>query len=358
MAIARTMSGGNRVPEGARPTINSVAAHATVSRQTVSNALNAPEKLRPDTLARVQDAIATLGYRPHNAARSLRSQSTRLLACRLLPSNRSGTGGVLDLFLHALCTASRRRGYDVLTFSAASDDAEVAVLDDLIQRHAVDAFVLTETHFDDPRSAWLLDRGASFIAFGRPWGQERFSHSWVDVDGRAGVSQAVDHLAAQGHHRIGFIGWPEGSGSGQDRHDGWLAAVRRHRLATQALVVRGQDGIVDGARLTNVLLDRGRPPTAIVCVSDAMAIGALNALADRGLRAGHDVAVVGFDDSPVASAIRPGLTSVHQPLETVAETALELLLDHVHGHRDEPAGVLIPPTLSVRGSSIPAGTSQ
>ena len=129
-----------RVP-GTRPTVESVARHARVSRQTVSNALNAPQRVRPDTLSRVLASIEQLGYRPNSAARNLRTQSTRLLGCRLLPSLQMGTGGVLDRFLHALCDAARDRGYDVLSFAASTDDAELDVIDDLLRRTAVDAYV-------------------------------------------------------------------------------------------------------------------------------------------------------------------------------------------------------------------------
>jgi len=111
----------------------------------VSNALNAPQRVRPDTLSRVLASIEHLGYRPNSAARNLRTQSTRLLGCRLLPSLQMGTGGVLDRFLHALCDAARDRGYDVLSFAASTDDAELDVIDDLLRRTAVDAYVIAGT---------------------------------------------------------------------------------------------------------------------------------------------------------------------------------------------------------------------
>ena len=334
-----------------RATVDSVAAHAGVSRQTVSNALNAPQRLRPDTLERVLSAISELGYRPNHAARTLRTQATRLLGCRLPPSPYAGTGGILDRFLHVLCEASRDRGYDVLSFAAKSDDDEIAVFDDLLRRNAVDGFVLLGTHFVDPRTAWLREHDAPFVAFDRSWGVARARHSWVDVDGAQGVADAVDHLAEQGHRRIGFIGWPAGSGVGDDRRAGWLRQAQARRLPVRGLDVRGEDGIASGASLTERLLDGARPPTAFVCVSDAMAIGALHVLADRGLRPGVDIGVVGFDDSPVAGVVRPGLTSVRQPLEGVAEKLVELLLEHLAGTRTRPAHVLIPPALVIRGSS-------
>lgn len=329
---------------GGRPTVESVARHAQVSRQTVSNALNAPQRVRPDTLTRVLAAIDELGYRPNAAARNLRSRSTRLLACRLLPA---ATGGVLDRFLHALCDAARDRGYDVLSFSAASDDVELDVLEDLLRRTAVDAYVIANTHHVDPRPGWLAGRGAAFAAFGRPWGEPGAPHSWVDVDGAAGTGAAVEHLVAQGHRRIAFLGWPEGSGVGDDRFAGWQRAAAAHRLPVRGLVRRAEDGMAAAAALTGTLLDAALPPTAVVCVSDVMALGAMRALDDRGAR----LAVTGFDDGPLATVVRPGLTSVRQPLEAVAEKVIEVLLEHLHGDRTEPAQVLLQPALVVRDSS-------
>jgi DNA-binding LacI/PurR family transcriptional regulator len=325
-----------------------VARHAQVSRQTVSNALNAPQRVRPDTLTRVLAAIDELGYRPNAAARNLRTQSTRLLACRLLPA---AGGGVLDRFLHALCDAARDRGYDVLSFSAASDDAELDVLQDLLRRTAVDAYVIANTHHVDPRPGWLAGRGAPFVAFGRPWGEPGAAHSWVDVDGAAGVAAAVEHLVDRGHRRIAFLGWPEGSGVGDDRFAGWQRAVAAHRLPERGLVLRTEDGMAAAAALTARLLDSGLPPTAVVCVSDVMALGVLRALDRRGVRPGAGVAVTGFDDSPLATVVRPGLTSVRQPLEAVAEKVIEVLLEHLHGDRTAPAQVLLQPALVVRDSS-------
>jgi Periplasmic binding protein-like domain len=111
----------------------------------------------------------------------------------------------------------------------------------------------------------------------------------------------------------------------------------------------------DHAALSGRLLDLAQPPTAVVCVSDVMALGALRAVEDRDLRAGVEVAVTGFDDSPPATVVRPGLTSVRQPLEAVAERVLEVLLDHVGGSRTDPARVLLDPALVVRDSSDRGG---
>lgn len=353
MSDVRAAAVAKPAPPSGQATISTVAAHAAVSRQTVSNAINAPHLLRSETLARVQNSIHELSYRPNSAARSLRTQSTRLIACRLLPSNLVGTSGVLDGFLHALCLAAREFGYNVLTFSAATDTEEVKVFDDLLRRKAVDAFVLSGTHFDDPRTAWLKSHQAEFVAFGRPWGQSRPRHSWVDVDGSAGVSMAVDHLVAAGHRRIGFLGWPVGSGSGDDRYTGWLSAMKRHQLPTRGLAVRGVNTIDEGTRLATTLLGRAQPPSALVAVSDALALGAMRAAESRQIQVGVDLALVGFDDSPVAAVLKPALTSVQQPLEAVAEAVIDLLLNHQGDDRRKPQGRLVQPTLAVRASSGP-----
>ncbi len=328
-----------------------MAQRAQVSPQTVSNALNAPHRVHPATLARVLAAVEELGYRPNSAARTLRTQSTRLLACRLLPTLQMNLGGVLDRFLHTLCEAARDRGYDVLSFAAASDDAEIDVFDDLLRRTAVDGYVIAGTHHVDPRPRWLAGRGAPFAAFGRPWGEVGSTHSWVDVDGAAGMVDVVEHLVPLGHRRIAFLGWPEGSGAGDDRYAGWRRAARAHRLPTRGLVCRGEEGVASGAELAGRLLDAAEPPTALVCVSDVMAVGALRALDDRGLRAGADVAVTGFDDSALAAVVRPELTTVRQPLEAVADRLIEVLLEQLQGTRSRPARVLLAPALVVRGST-------
>ncbi len=339
--------------EGARkrPTIEMVAKRAGVSRQTVSNAHNAPHRLRPETLRKVLGTIDELGYRPSRAARSLRTRSTQVIGCRLLPGNPSGTGGILDRLLHALCDAARSKGYDVLTFSVASDDEEIEVFDDLLARNAVDGFVLANTHHGDIRPDWLLGEGAHFVAFGRPWGAESPSHSWVDVDGSAGTAEAVHHLASLGHTRIGFLGIPEGSGTGDDRYSGWLRATEALGLPTAGLVLRAEDGIRSGRALAERLLGQAHPPTGIVCESDALALGALRALEDLGLVPGRDVSVVGFDDSPVASVLRPRLTSVRQPIEAVAQKLVEVLLAEITGTQRRPSRVLLAPWLVVRESS-------
>ena len=337
------------IPPATPPTLADVAELAGVSRQTVSNAINNPDLLRPDTLAHVQNAIDTLGYSPNRAARNLRTRSSHLIGMRISPAQEGTANATMDRFVHSLVETSREAGYHVLLFADSADDP-VRGYDDLLRSTAVDAFVVTDTYLGNPQAAWLGQRRAPFVAFGRPWGTPGAGHPWVDVDGAAGAELATNHLLGRGHRRIAWIGWRKDSWIGEDRRSGWSRALHTRGLPTTGLASRVEDTVASGREASAVLLDEAQP-SAFVCASDTLAVGVLHTLADRGLVAGRDIAVVGFDDSQVAQVVPPGLTSVRQPLEDVAVEvvkALEGLLGHP---RVVGPGVLLTPTLAMRGST-------
>lgn len=337
-----------RVPT-APPTLADVAELAGVSRQTVSNAVNNPDLLRADTLARVQEAIDDLGYSPNRAARNLRTRSSQLIGLRFTPAQEGTANSMVERFVHSLVETSSAAGYHVLLFPGDPDDP-TAGYDDLLRSTAVDAFVATDTYLGNPQAAWLESRRAPFVAFGRPWDNPDAAHPWVDVDGAAGVELATRHLIDSGHTRIAWIGWRKESFIGEDRRAGWTRTMRSRDLPTTGLASRVEESVASGREAAAVLLDEA-DPSAFVCASDTLAMGVMHTLTDRGLAVGRDVAVVGFDDSQVAQVVPPGLTSVRQPLEDVAievVRALEGLLGHPPV---ESQGVLLAPELIVRGSS-------
>ncbi|KQP63808.1 MAG: LacI family DNA-binding transcriptional regulator [Nocardioides sp.] len=337
------------VPTGAPPTLADVAERAGVSRQTVSNAVNNPDLLRADTLLRVQQAIAELGYLPNRAARNLRTRSSHLIGLRISAAQEGTANATMDRFVHSLVETSRDAGYHVLLFAGEADDP-LSGYDDLLRSTAVDAFVVTDTYLGNPQAGWLGSRRAPFVAFGRPWDAPEAHHPWVDVDGAAGCELATRHLLERGHQRVAWIGWRKDSPIGEDRREGWRRALHAQGLSSAGLAARVDDTVTSGAQASAALLDDAAP-TGFVCASDTLAMGVLQTLAARGLTPGRDVAVVGFDDSQVAQVVTPGLTSVRQPLEQVAieiVSALEGLLGHPPRVGD---GVLLTPTLAVRGSS-------
>jgi DNA-binding LacI/PurR family transcriptional regulator len=312
---------GQSRADGQRPTLASVASAAAVSRQTVSNVLNAPHLVREETRLRVEAVIAETGYRPLKAAQTLRTNRSHLIAV-IIPAPKPERGELHNAFLHAVTKRAQRSGYRVLLFTAANDSEEVRAYSELLDDYTLDAFVLTGTHAGDERTSWLRRRRVPFVTFGRPWGGSD-NHPWVDVDGASGERAATAHLIAAGHRRIAFLGWPAGSGVGDDRCAGWETACREAGLATAGLRLQMQEDFGEGRAACGVLLDGEDPPTAFVCVSDTIAFGAWKQIVARGLVPGQDVAVTGFDDTTAAAVV--GLTSVAQPLDEVADACLDAL---------------------------------
>lgn len=330
-----------------RPTLITVARAAGVSRQTVSNVINAPARVQPHTRDRVQAAIDHLGYRPSLAARQLRTQRSRTLSLRMEPQRDGINGSVLDRFLHAVVASAQESGYRVLLYVADDVAGETRAHAELLDTAQVDAFVLTSTHHGDPRTAWLAERGVPFSVFGRPWGEPAPVHPWVDVDGAAGTRAATAHLLAAGHRRIAFVGWPAGSGVGDDRRAGWARALTAAGLRVDdgddGCERRCADGVDDGERAARQLLAAPDAPTALVCASDSLALGALPVARAAGC------AVVGFDDTPVAAAV--GLTSVRQPLAEAADAVVRHVLDELDSPGRPPRVDLLAPELVLRASS-------
>ncbi|MXG89816.1 LacI family DNA-binding transcriptional regulator [Nocardioides flavescens] len=349
MSVSRPSGRSSVTP----PTLADVAERAGVSRQTVSNAVNNPDLLREDTLSRVQQAIAELGYLPNRAARNLRTRASHLIGLPIKAAEEGTANALMDRFVHSLVDSSREAGYHVLLFSGTRTGKavdELPAYDDLLRSTAVDAFVVTDTYLGNPQAEWLDQRRAPFVAFGRPWNDPDARHPWVDVDGAAGTEMATTHLIERGHTRIAWIGWRKDSLLGEERRAGWSRAMRSRDIPTSGLASRVEDTVSSGREASAVLLDEAHP-SAFVCASDTLAMGVLHTLAERGLSAGHDIAVTGFDDSQVAQTVPPGLTSVRQPLEDVAVEVVKALEGLLGAPPTVHPGVLLTPRLVVRGSS-------
>jgi DNA-binding LacI/PurR family transcriptional regulator len=290
----------------------------------------------------------------------LRTRQSSTIGIRLDPVANGISGSILDRYLHALVAHADARGMRVILFTASDPADEIAHYARLRDGADVDGVVLTATEYDDPRIEWLARERMPFVAFGRPWGAERDDDPdrlWVDVDGRAGVRAATEHLIGRGLTRIGFLGWPAGSGTGDDRRSGWesamTAAFGLDASALAALTIQATEGVPDARIAVERLLASGTDLEAIVCASDSLGLGAMMAVRE----AGHPhFPVIGFDNTPVAKAV--GLSSVDQRLDVVARATLDLRLGP-EGTRVRPHGRaaadaaprLITPQLIVRRSS-------
>lgn len=325
-----------------RPTLSSLARELGVSRQTVSNVINNPDIVRPETRERVQAAIKANGYRPSAAGRALRTQRSMSIALRLHPAVDGVNGAIMDRFVHSLALAAQHEGYRITLFAADSAEDEVETIDSLHRTSSIDVAVLTDTLTGDVRPSGLAAAGVPFVAFGRPWGAlAGSSHYWLDVDGSAGTEAATRSLIEAGHTRIGFLGWPTGSGVGDDRRAGWERAVV-DLPGSAGLELGVDDGAQPGAEAASQLLARGA--TALVCASDSLALGALPVC--RGLLSDGRLPLVGFDDTPVARAL--GLSSIHQPVEVAAALLIGMVVDILDGRTPAHPQQLLTPELVLR----------
>lgn len=339
------------MPRTKNVTIRDVAQQAGVSIATVSYAFNRRDEIRPETRARVFAAAEALGYRPNVAASSLRRQESRTLGYSWHPMPKDHWHPVLDRFIYAMAAAAEARGYHILAFAGGTGPNLWESYEALMLSQRVDGFVLSDTNTDDVRIRCLLERDFPFVTFGRA--NEAWDFPYVDVDGEAGVAQAVEHLLELGHRRIGFVTWPEGSLVGLHRYQGYVRALDDADLERDpAWVARAINTEADARAAASRLLDlpEERRPTAIVAVSDLMALGVMRALYETGLRPGEDVAVVGYDDIPTAQYLQPPLSSVRQPIAEVGERVVEMLLHVIRGEPLEQH-VLLEPELIVRASS-------
>lgn len=335
--------------------IKDVAKRAGVSTATVSYVLNNRESISQATRERVLRAAAELGYRPSVIARGLQDGRSRMLGYSWTPVPEGQYNPILDRFLQSMAEAATRHGYHVLALPAPTVTNEIEVYRELVRTNRVDGLILSATNLDDPRIRYLLDEGFPFVAFGRS--NPAWDFPWIDVDGTAGVRRAVEHLLALGHRRIACLTWPASSLTGQHRLAGYLQAMREAGLPAEGEpVVREVENdyasAYSAARGLLAAEGDGRP-TAIVCVSDLIALGVLNAASDAGLQVGRDLAIAGFDDSPIATYARPPLTSIRQPVAEVAERAVRMLLALIGGEPVEERHVLLEPTLVIRASTQP-----
>lgn len=342
-----------------RVTLKDVAARAGVSYQTVSKVINGQGSAGRETEELIWQVVAELGYRTNVMARGLRKQSTGLIGYTWTPMPPDRVNPILDRFLTGSMQAAEALGYHLLLFPSPASDEQVSVYRQLIHSGRVDGFIVASTNYDDPRIELLMELNFPFVAFGRA--NPEWDFCYVDVDGRAGVRAATEHLLAQGHRAIGAITWPGSSRVGTSRFAGYQDALAAAGIEVRAQwVKRSESSFQDGYRMASELLSlpAGERPTAIVALDDNLATGAMRAAADQGLAVGTEFAVTGFDDTPGVQHFSPPLTSLRQPIWEVAQTLVPMLVQLIAGKRPEPDKIILEPKLIVRGSSLRTATKE
>jgi len=317
-------------------TIEEVAAAAGVSRSTVSRVVNGSSAVSPEALRAVKRAIAELNYVPNRAARSLASQRTHAIAL-IVPEDTTRFFG--DPFFAAIVSGinSRLSRSDyVLNLFIASDDPGDKTTS-YVRSGAVDGAIVVSHHTSDT----FIDRIASVVPVvygGRPV-RERERDYYVDVDNVRGAYDATVYLIESGRRRIATITGPLDMPAGVDRLRGYRDAVTAWGLP-EGQVEDGRFTADGGAAAMRRILESGERPDAIFIASDLMARGALTVLARENLRVPDDIAIVGFDDSPVATSVTPQLTTVRQPSFAQGERMASVLIDLLEGKHPRHVTIL------------------
>jgi LacI family transcriptional regulator len=332
--------------KGARgATIIDVAAAAGVSTSTVSRVLRSGGDVSDATRRHVESVVHQLGYRPSSIARALVSGESKLLA--LLVSDLSNP--FYPQLAKSVERAASEAGYAVVICNTDDDDTTAIRYLERLSQQGLDGVIYASGCGDEDRLVTVLGDPRRIVFVNRR--PSRDSWSYVVSDNKRGARLLTEHLLGLGHRHIGFVGGPDYATNAIDRAAGFHQALHGQADAT-GMVSVGPFSKETGLRTVQRWLDSGFPLTAVIGVNDTVALGALEAILERGLRVPEDIAVAGFDNVDLASSTVLHLTTVAQDIEAMGRRAVAILLDQLSTSEDvEPTQVVLEPTLVPRRTS-------
>ncbi|MCR4401595.1 MAG: LacI family transcriptional regulator [Firmicutes bacterium] len=331
---------------GLGPTIRDVARVAGVSKSTVSRVLNADPNVAEETRCAVFAAIKEIGYTRNALARGLNTRRTGTIGLIMSditnPFHAEVARGVEDL-------ASDFDSNVILCNTDGRPKKEAAYIDLLVEKR-VDGIIFTSVKAGESDMSNLRSKRIPFVFAGRTLPDVEADS--VVVDNVLGGFQAATHLVRLGHQRVAYLAGPSHVSASADRYEGYCQALRRAGVELDPqLVVEGDFKQEGGYRAMSTLLDRAPGVTAVFAANDYMAMGALEAIYERGFRVPEDIAVVGFDDIPFARLHLVQLTTVAQPKYDIGAIAARMLFERIEGKvgdEQQPRRVVLPPRLVVR----------
>lgn len=334
-----------------RATSHDVARLAGVSRTTVSFVLNdVPHvQISEETRRRVLEAAEHLGYRPDAAARSLATKQTRTIALVLYQSaDRIVGDAFLSNVVRGLTEVAQQRGFRLLLHPFEETGKSEAYIS-LVLENRIDGLIVSGPRSDDEQLPKLREDGFPVVLLGQ---LDSMGIHFVDVDNTAAAHRAVSHLIQLGHTRIGLItNAPMEYTASADRWRGYQQALAEAGLPYDESIVRyGNFRARSGYQAMEELLALPQPPTATFIASDEVATGALAALHEHGLSVPDGMAIVGFDDIPVARYLVPSLTTIHLPAYELGLHAADMLIRIIQGEEIADRGVLLDTELIIRES--------
>src|SRR4051812_9258640 len=333
--------------------LSDVARVAKVSTATASRALMLPHKVRPCTLERVQAAVRGLGYVAHGAARALASRRTHTIGA-VVPTL---DNAIFANTTHALQKTFDAAGYTLLLACHEFDAAvEVRLTRALIER-GIDGLVLLGTSHDPQLYAMITQRKIPYVL---TWALDTSgTHPCVGFNNRAAALQLTNHLLELGHREFAMIsGVTANNERARDRLEGVRDALAARGIPLPpSHVIEKPYSLASGRAGLRALMALPRPPTAVMCGNDVLAIGAIAECNTLGIHVPRELSVTGFDDMEIASLLSPGLTTVHFPTLELGQLAATHLLNQLAGRR-EPRQHELPVELKVRGTTARPARAQ
>ncbi len=332
-------------------TLEEVARLAGVSRSTVSRVINDDLNVKTATREQVWRVIKTHDFHPNRAAQTLAKRQSRIIGL-VIPQavNEVFTDPYFPTLIQGIAGACDERGYYLMLslLVRQSDDT----FRRLIRAGHMDGLIIASALINDHMVARLAEEHFPFVLIGRA--PESEDVVTVDADNARGAAMAVQYLARLGYSRIATITGPLSMVAAHDRLEGFLFGLRALDSAAPAEYIQEGDWSQwSGTQAMERLLRATPPPEAVFVASDSMAIGALKAIRAAGQRVPEDVALVGFDDIPLASVVDPPLTTVRQPIERLGYLAASTLIDLLNSAGEESLGaqhIVLPTELVVRAS--------
>jgi LacI family transcriptional regulator len=331
---------------GMQPTIQDVADHAGVSRATVSRVLNNNPRVADELRERVLASVQALGYQPNRAARRLRANSSDVLGL-IIPDIENP---LFISIVRGVEDAAYEHQMNVVLCNTDDNPDKQRNYLEVLQAERVAGFIIVPNHEDD---GGILNKvrqsGTPIVLLDRLVSD--FSTDAVKADNLHGAHVAIQHLVNLGHRRIAFIAGLQYITPGQERLQGYVAAMQAAgREIDPALIMVGDFKLESGYELTRQLMTSSNPPDAIFAANGLMTMGALRALHEMSIQIPGDVALVGFDDMPWAADLNPPLTVVAQPAYDLGQQAVQLLLRRINQPDASYSVVTLQPRLIVRES--------
>jgi LacI family transcriptional regulator, galactose operon repressor len=337
------------------PTLEEIAKQAGVSRSTVSRAINNQEHVNANTRAKVLAVANRVNYQPNIAARGLAAGRSRVLGL-VIPMGVSAlfTDPYFPLLIQGIASACNEHDYSVMLW-LADPEYERRTISQILSGGLIDGVIVASALMDDAVCEALRQDRKPFILIGRD--PTDAGISYVDVDNVSSAREMVAHLLRLGYRQVATISGPEGMIVGLDRLHGYQLALKDRGLRPDPDLIVASDFTEAGGYAA---MERLLPfkPDAVFAASDAMAIGALRAIRDAGLKVPDDVAVAGFDDMPFAARADPPLTTVRQPISRCGSAAVETLIDLVAHPNSPPRRIILPTELVIRASCGAASNRQ